>query len=334
MRNKNRKITPGTKIKYVGRKQLIGAYILAILLVVNVVFLLKTQTEIDNIHQSLAKVVNVLSTEREEPQTKDIISDRLPDNYVQASSLDYPSLCVLPKVDKPVRRSRGEALAKLEELAKDSQIIDNIYRNRSDYSDDMLEALANNPEMADFVAGYLKADAKQGKVELTEAEKTQNYPLFLQWDPRWGYEEYGDDSNIGLAGCGPTCISMAMYYLLGDETLTPDTIAAYGMKNGYYVAGTGTAWSLLSDVPGLHGLSVSEPEIAEKTMKRALDKGGILICSMRPGDFTAGGHFVVIYGYDDKGFLINDPNCVARSREHWSYEKIGKQIKHLWCYSI
>ena len=58
----------------------------------------------------------------------------------------------------------------------------------------------------------------------------------------------------------------------------------------------------------------------------------VVICSMKPGDFTAAGHFVVIYGYDSEGFLVNDPNCVARSRESWSYDVIGKQIKQMWTY--
>lgn len=64
-------------------------------------------------------------------------------------------------------------------------------------------------------------------------------------------------------------------------------------------------------------------------MKLALDRGEVIICSMRPGDFTAAGHFVVIYGYDEDGFMVNDPNCVARSRKRWSYEDIADQIKHI-----
>ena len=54
---------------------------------------------------------------------------------------------------------------------------------------------------------------------------------------------------------------------------------------------------------------------------------------MSAGDFTASGHFIVIYGYDEEGYLINDPNCVARSREHWSWDRLEKQIKNIWIYS-
>ena len=51
-------------------------------------------------------------------------------------------------------------------------------------------------------------------------------PLFLQWDPRWGYTEYGEDSFLGLSGCGPTCLSMVLYYLTGDKSLTKTTFTS------------------------------------------------------------------------------------------------------------
>ena len=51
-------------------------------------------------------------------------------------------------------------------------------------------------------------------------------------------------------------------------------------------------------------------------MKAELDAGRFLICAMKKGDFTAAGHFIVVYGYDESGFLVNDPNCVAMESEN------------------
>lgn len=235
----------------------------------------------------------------------------------------------LDEVEAPVKREPEEVLQKLSELAEDNSLIKEILQNAASYPENMLEALANNPEMADFVAGYLTVD-KSVTGGLTELEKQQEHPLFLQWDPRWGYAYYGDDSNIGLAGCGPVSLSMALYYLTGDETLTPDKIASYAMENGYYMSGTGTQWALMEDVPPLYGLRVDKPGISESYMKQELDEGHVLIAAVRQGDFTSAGHFIVIYGYDETGFWVNDPNCVARSKKNWSYEKIGGQIKQLW----
>lgn len=242
---------------------------------------------------------------------------------------DYAGKIDEIEVEAPVKREKSEVLLRLEELAEENDVIREILGNVEAYPENLLEALANNPEMVDFAAGYLTAERTvQGG--LTKEERKQEHPLFLQWDPRWGYVPYGDDSNIGLAGCGPTCLSMALFELTGDETLTPDKIAGYAMENGYYMSGTGTAWALMEDVPGVYGVSVNKPGISDNIMKGELDSGHVLICAMRPGDFTAAGHFILIYGYDETGFLVNDPNCVARSKKTWSYERIGGQIKQMW----
>ena len=244
---------------------------------------------------------------------------------------DYVGSIAVMNVEKPVQRTQAETLQRLEELGKENLNIAAISRSSSQYPEDMLAALANNPEMADFVAGYLGSN-EYAAGSLTELEKGQECPLLLQWDPRWGYEPYGGDSCIGLAGCGPTCLSMVLYYLTKDETLTPDRIAAYSMENGYYVNGTGTAWALMEDFPAIYGIRATEPRMTERAVKAELDKGKVLICAMGQGDFTVSGHFIVIYGYGDSGFRVNDPNCVARSRRVWTFEEIKDQIKKVWAY--
>lgn len=243
---------------------------------------------------------------------------------------DYPDIWGLDRVDSPRQRTERQVLDRLAELASENELINEIYGERKNYPDKLLEALANNPEMAGFVAGYPDGGSKS--TGLTESEKEKDFPLFLQWDPRWGYESYGDDSNIGLAGCGPACVSMALYYLTGNEKLTPDVIGDYSMKNGYYVSGVGTAWALLEDVPAMYGVDVVQQGVREENLRQCLDWGGVAICSMSEGDFTAAGHFIVIYGYDSEGFLVNDPNCVARSRQHWSWDSLRGQIKNMWFY--
>lgn len=322
----------------------IGFLILCLLLAMNLLLLLELQAQVRGLNKNLNQVMSRMSAGLQEDATAPETQARqdVPNQkYESAGSartetkdnnMDYVSLCGLSEVERPVDRNPEEVLLKLEELAQDSEQIAEIYENYSLYPDAMLKALANNPEMADFVKNSLYIDKKGAEASLTSQEKDEDYPLFLQWDPRWGYEDYGDD-NIGLSGCGPTCISMAMYYLLRDDSITPQKVAEYGMDNGHYVMGTGTAWALLEEFPMTYGVGVTQPRASEQTMKDVLDEGGIIICSMGPGDFTAGGHFIVVYGYDSGGFYINDSNCVARSREKWDYEKLGWQIKHMWVYS-
>lgn len=187
--------------------------------------------------------------------------------------------------------------------------------------------------MGEFIAGYLDVDLPQYDAQegFTDKELQQPFPLFLQWDKRWGYVSYGG-SMIGLSGCGPTCLSMVLASF-GKTDKTPADIAHFSEENGYYVEGSGTSWSLMTAGASSLGLYARELSLDESVMKSSLDEKHPIICSMRPGDFTTQGHFIMIYGYDEDGFLVNDPNCIARSNQHWDFETLRGQIKNLWAYS-
>ncbi|MBD5456446.1 MAG: C39 family peptidase [Lachnospiraceae bacterium] len=238
-------------------------------------------------------------------------------------------MAAVPQI--PRKMDITEAIAELGDMAGKNKEFQDIVDHRERYPDDMLIALCNNPEMYEFVRDY---PALKGNIdpELTDEELSKKCPLLLQWDERWGYASYGNNM-VGLSGCGPTCLSMASICLTGDKSMTPDVIAAYSMNNGYYVDGVGTAWKLLSEGASHFGIKAKEIALDEEIMKVYLDRGCPIICSVGPGDFTAAGHFIVIYGYDEKGFKVNDPNCIIRSKESWPYERIAGQIRILWAYS-
>ena len=65
-------------------------------------------------------------------------------------------------------------------------------------------------------------------------------------------------------------------------------------------------------------------------MTNALDSGKVIICSMKPGDFTQEGHFIVIRGYENNLFYVNDPNSAARSEVGWEYIRLRSQISNMW----
>lgn len=224
-----------------------------------------------------------------------------------------------------------ETEEKLFALTQGRPDIAELYLERDAYPPEMLKALTLNQEMLGFVKGWPDSD---GSVTggFTDAELSAAHPLFIQWDERWGYYPYGD-SNLGLAGCGPVCLSMVIFSLTGNESATPDKLADYSMKNRHYVSGAGTAWSLMTAAPAAYGVSAKQMELNESVMKRCLDQGGMIICAMRPGDFTTTGHFIVIHGYDEDGFLVNDPNSRERSGKTWSFSKLKSQIKNLWSFS-
>lgn len=238
-------------------------------------------------------------------------------------------------VREPVERHASQITTELKNYADTSKTAKKIYENRNQYPETLLTAYLNNPEMEDYLAGYLEADLPQYSAQggFTEEEIQQEFPLFLQWDKRWGYVSYGG-SMIGLSGCGPTCLSMTLTALTRRTDLTPADVARFSEEHGYYVEGSGTAWSLMTEGASALGLSARELSLDETVMKNALDNGRPIICSMGAGDFTTQGHFILIYGYDTDGFLVNDPNCIYRSNQSWSFERLRGQIKNLWSYSV
>lgn len=231
---------------------------------------------------------------------------------------------------QPKAYSEYELENKLFSLAQRSDKYNKIYEKRNDYPSDLLMAVCNNDEMLEFALNYLTAE-KGANGEITDKELNADYPLLLQWDNRWGYAAYGE-SCIGLAGCAPTCLSMVYIYLTNNKEMTPDKIAEFSMRNGYYVENTGTSWALMTDGARDIGITGTELSLDEKIVLSQLESGHPIICSMRPGDFTTSGHFIVLAGTRDGKIIVSDPNSIARSNQLWDFDTLKGQIKNLWVY--
>ncbi len=206
-----------------------------------------------------------------------------------------------------------------------------VYEQAGDVSDTLRELVENNPETVDFVRNYQeKKDAPPAEDigEVTEGV----IPHLLQWDERWGYQIYGDNM-IAVNGCGPTVISMVAAGLTGDNTITPYRVAKFAEENGYYEGEAGTSWSLMTEGAQQFGIYGEEMGLDENGIFSALESGNPIICSMRPGDFTTTGHFIVLVGTEDGKIRINDPNSVKRSEKLWDYETLYPQINNLWVYT-
>lgn len=198
-----------------------------------------------------------------------------------------------------------------------------------DFTEELQELLERNEETQDYVENYPnRTQYSSQAIDLTEDFTTGEVPLLMQWDKRWGYNAYGD-SMIGLAGCGPLCLNMAYLYFTEDLTMTPRKMAEFVQDAGYYTA-AGTGWKLWTEGVSKLGMEGAELSLDEGAMQRALDTGGLIVCSMRPGDFTTTGHFILIRGYGEDGFYVNDPNRRSTSGKVWSFDALRGQIKNLW----
>ncbi len=198
-----------------------------------------------------------------------------------------------------------------------------------EYPDSIIDLLRRNPETKDFVLQYPLRYDQPVAVNLSQYASQETVPLFLQWDMQWGYLPYGSDV-AGITGCGPVCLSMAAYYLTGNDAFSPDKMITFALENGYYTPGSGSAWTLISEGAVKLGFDVTEIPLDEDRIMRNLQVDNPIICIMGPGDFTTSGHFIVMTGINDGKIQINDPNSIANSQKLWDFDAIKGQIRNLW----
>ena len=199
-----------------------------------------------------------------------------------------------------------------------------------DYPQSLISLLERNPETEKFVLEYPTASKNTAYIDLSEYENCDTIPLFLQWDQRWGYLQYGSDV-AGLTACGPVCLSMATFYLSGgDKQFTPEKIIQFAIDNNYYVPGSGSSWTLISEGGERLGFRVTELPLDENRIRAVLEDGTPIIIVVGPGDFTNSGHYLVMTGYEDGQIRLLDPNSRANSEVLWPYQQIQSQIKNLW----
>ena len=200
------------------------------------------------------------------------------------------------------------------------------------YPEKLQEMAQKNSETIDFVYNYPQVKDEVWNIDLTEESQSDQVPLLMQWDERWGYSTY-NGGMMGYGGCGPTTLSMVVLYLTRDASATPAAVAAYAESAGYCVPGSGSTWSLIKEGCEHYGLHASEVAMVENRIRDKLDEGCPVVVNVGPGDFTDSGHYMVIVGYDDQGFIINDPNSRTNSEKRWTFDQLNGQVRNLWAMS-
>lgn len=219
-----------------------------------------------------------------------------------------------------------------EEISK----LNNILENKDIIPEKVLELALTNPETIDFVYSYPNKN-KYEDIEIKGEESIdldRNIPMYLQWDTRWGYKNYGN-SIIALSGCGPTSLSMVISGLRKDVQVTPDIMANISIEKGYITEENFTSWELMNNGGEEFGIISKEVVLDENRMKEEILKGNPLILSVKSGKMTDIGHILVLSGVDSNGeFIMNDPNSIKNSKKTWKFEEIEEDIRNIWSYSL
>ncbi|MBE5901161.1 MAG: hypothetical protein E7280_04560 [Lachnospiraceae bacterium] len=206
--------------------------------------------------------------------------------------------------------------------------------NVKDAPKKLQELYEKNPETLEFVEHYEENKKHPKSMDIAKEVKMGKIPLFLQWDERWGYRQYGNNL-LAINGCGPTCLSMVYSGLTGKANYNPYRMAKMAEKEGYYVYGSGTSWDMMTRMAGELGLVAREAQFDKASILQNLSQGVPMIAIVGPGDFTTQGHFIVLCGVDQDGkVIVHDPNSKVRSKKTWELKTLMGQIRNIWCYHV
>ncbi len=200
------------------------------------------------------------------------------------------------------------------------------------YPENKAQRAADNPELIHFMYRYANGDTKSSvDKSLTDEEVSDGMPYLFQWDERWGFSDYGENV-VGFSGCGPTCMAMILSYFNGDKDITPGELSDYAMVQGYYLFGTGTKWSFMTDAPAAFGVVSRQITGDINELYDELKKGNPAIVSVGNGHFTETGHFIVLAGLSNGKVVVHDPNSVKNSEMLWDFEEFKDEIRAAWVY--
>lgn len=157
-------------------------------------------------------------------------------------------------------------------------------------------------------------------------------PLLMQWDQRWGYTVYSS-AAFGQTGCCPTCMAMVYQGITRKTDMSPYDMGQLSRERGFMAQYAGTDSQFLLSCASELGLKSSKITVSEDALRDSLSAGNVVIANVGPGDFTEGGHFIVLTRLDSEGrVVVNDPYSVVNSERTWSIAEIVGQTKRLFVF--
>ena len=130
--------------------------------------------------------------------------------------------------------------------------------------------------------------------------KQESIVYFSQTDSRWKniiYSNHNDPSQtIGSSGCGPTSAAMVVSGIKG--LVYPDQMADLYVRYGYRSYSDGTYFAAFQFTADYFGLEFSRAWNVNDAIEK-VKNNNYVVASCGRGLFTTGGHFIVIWKFDD-----------------------------------
>ena len=145
---------------------------------------------------------------------------------------------------------------------------------------------------------------------------------YNQADKRWGALPFGETGTIQDDGCGPAVLAMAISSLT-DNPVDLAQMACWADGKGYYCEGKGCYHRLIPEGARRFGLEAEAVGSHKEKLIQALKEKKMAAAVVRRGDFSGGGHFVLLRGITPEGkILVADPGSYPRSLAEWTVDTI------------
>lgn len=194
-----------------------------------------------------------------------------------------------------------------------------VQKTRDDEAARMYEKYKNLTPGQAFSTEGCAAGTVTGKSDGSKATfvTKDGYAVYIQTDPRWTRDPYST-TTIGIAGCGPTSMTMILTAITGKAVDIHDVIKV-SADAGMYVPGAGSSWLVGPTVAKHYGLKATKLPHTVEAVNQAVRAGGIVLMSGRgPVPFTAGGHYIHIRGIASDGkWMIGDSAHKDANEKSW-----------------
>lgn len=194
----------------------------------------------------------------------------------------------------------------IEKIATGIETVVDIVDNQS--TTEIPETYIEDEEALEYQETEAEGFKLQGEIAYEGSSEIPNIALgeyagltyYSQIDSRWKnklYTSIGNTSQtIGSSACGPTCAAMVVSSIKG--TITPPEMADLYVKYGFRSANSGTYWSAFRWTADVFDIGYKEIYKLNDVCD-LLEQNYMVISACGNGLFTTGGHFILIYGYED-----------------------------------
>lgn len=220
-------------------------------------------------------------------------------------------------LESPLTAQTYQQVKSLYSPAPDYQ---RVLNNLKFYTDEQISDFLSDPSRLPYLA-HLPSQGDWQTPPSTVASSLEAIPYVYQWDPSWAYLSYRN-STLAKEGSLPCSLSMAISWLVQDNTITPSVLAqlldAPLSNEEYTQLGHPDDEARIQDIFKKYSINAAPFEVNSELLQQNLDQGKLILASQID---SSGSHWVLIVKTADS-IRVLDPNSKSNSKIDYTLEDL------------